>query len=341
MNKAKPTPSDFEAQYREILPRLDRCAFEMEKQLAELFSIQKIVLGFPIQKRVKTWASLLGKLQAGVVAAKHVSDIQDLVGIRLILLFRKDIAIVQKLLKDNLSIVKEYDTAKRLKEDQFGYSSYHFVATIPDAWCSVPTLKDLRGIQAEIQVRTVAQHIWAEASHSLQYKSEVGVPPAILRGVYRVSALLETVDLEFDRVLDERDRYRNQTRDLPASEPLNVDLLRQVLMKLLPKNNGDAKDENDSSELLEELSAFKIRTIEDLKQLIHKQLKAALVEDAQRVSSELKTIAAGVKVSARTRSRLESGAFFTHVGLVRNMLRLEFGDDALRRIFAKRGGTST
>lgn len=59
----------------------------------------------------------------------------------------------------------------------------------------------MSGLKAEVQVRTVTQHVWAAASHVLQYKQEASVPLPVRRSIYRVSALLETVDLEFERVL--------------------------------------------------------------------------------------------------------------------------------------------
>jgi ppGpp synthetase/RelA/SpoT-type nucleotidyltranferase len=68
----------------------------------------------------------------------------------------------------------------------------------------------------ELQLRTLAQHIWAVASHKLQYKREASVPVPIRRSINRVSALLEMVDLEFDRVLLEREQYVPATRDQPA-----------------------------------------------------------------------------------------------------------------------------
>ena len=116
-----------------------------------------------------------------------------------------------------------------MTEGQFGYQSWHYVIAFPEKWLSVPSLCDFRGLRAELQLRTIAQHLWAAASHKLQYKAESSVPLPIRRSIHRVSALLETVDLEFDRVLQEREDYLKQAASRQPTKPINVDVLAQIL----------------------------------------------------------------------------------------------------------------
>ena len=183
----------------------------------------------------------------------------------------------------------------------------------------MPTFKKAGELRAEIQVRTVAQHIWAAASHILQYKRETGVPPPIRRSIYRVSALLETVDLEFERVLEERKGYLAQPKTNLAEEVLNVDLLAKILNELLPeKNKADAEP---YAELLQDLFAFSITTARQLRDLITKHLHTALAVDVARVKKEQ----GKDKPLGTSRERIERGVFFAHVGLVRQMLSAQFG----------------
>ncbi len=105
----------------------------------------------------------------------------------MVLQFTRDVERVCSLIEGNFDILDRYDTVKRLKEDQFGYSSVHFVVELPTEWLAVPTMKGLANLKAEIQVRTTAQHIWAEASQTLQYKNEKAVPPTLRRAIYRIS----------------------------------------------------------------------------------------------------------------------------------------------------------
>jgi putative GTP pyrophosphokinase len=99
---------------------------------------------------------------------------------------------------NTFDIIKQENTTRKLREDQFGYSSMHYVVRFPKDWLVVPAMALFGEMKAEIQVRTIAQHLWADASHILQYKNEENIPEPIKRSIHRVSAILETVDLEFE-----------------------------------------------------------------------------------------------------------------------------------------------
>src|SRR5437867_10781858 len=146
----------------------------------------------------------------------------------------------------------------------------------------------MRGLRAELQVRTVAQHIWAEASQALQYKQKEGVPIGVTRAIHRVSALLETVDLEFERVLDQRHTYRTKIDLSGTDDPLNVDLLEKTLDDLLPRQNKSGDE--DYADLLEDLYHFQVITQKDLRNLIAKHLDSILKSDAALVATHLQTI---------------------------------------------------
>ena len=70
--------------------------------------------------------------------------------------------------------------------------------------------------------------------HTLQYKQEDSVPAPMRRAIHRVSALLEVVDLEFERLLKERESYRSDSGPINTDAILNVDLLEHLLDALLP-----------------------------------------------------------------------------------------------------------
>jgi hypothetical protein len=202
----------------------------------------------------------------------------------------------------------------------------------PKHWLSVPSLATIGDLTAEIQVRTLSQHVWAAASHVLQYKNETSVPLPVRRSIHRVSALLETVDLEFERVLTEREHYRATLGDEPV-ETLNADSLEHVLGGLLPVQN---KEESEPfSELLVELSDLGIRTSEALTSLVKKHLGEEMNQDRKYA----KTVAYDDDRSDEERSRANKGFFFTHVGLVRGILELEFGNEW--REIAKKGSNAS
>lgn len=321
----------LEIEYKTILPIGNRFCLELVNQINRLIEDQGIVLGFPIKYRVKKWESLTEKFERIFININSIKEIQDIIGLRIILLFKRDIDKINKLIADNFSIVRHYDTVERLQEDQFGYSSIHTVIQIPDAWLSLPTLAEMGGLNAEIQIRTLAQHIWAEASHNLQYKQEENVPASIRRAIYRVAALLETVDLEFERVLEQRESYRTDIDILKTMEELNVDLLEKILDSTLPMINK--RSEEQYADLLIDLTHYGIYNSHDLHNLIETHLSKAIEEDKMEADWELKKFEADKGIFVTTPERLEKGVFYSHVALTRIMMRREFGkafDEYLR-----------
>lgn len=319
----------LETEYRAILPIAERFCVELSNQINRLLNNEQISLGFPTEYRVKTWESLSNKIERLSLNLGSIKELNDLIGLRLILLFKRDMLRVCEVLANTFNVLDQYDTQERLKEDQFGYSSIHFIIELPESWLSVPTLAQLGGMKAEVQVRTFAQHIWAAASHALQYKQEQSVPPPVRRAIYRVSALLETVDLEFERVLEQRDTYRSNL-STDVDELLNVDLLEEVCDSFLPTINKG--NEEPYSYLLTELLHFNIDTRFKLESLIRKHLPTALEYDLQAASEHVEEIKSSPdKFSSEyfelSRARSEKGAYYYHAGLVRTMMQLEFGEE--------------
>ena len=329
ISKSKVDMSLLEAEYKNNAPLAMRFIDELCHQLTQLLDNELIFLSFPIQHRLKSWQSISAKLEKKSVALDKITDLSDLAGLRIILQFRRDIEKVCRLINANFKVVEQYDTLERLKEDQFGYSSIHFIVELPEKWLTIPTLSKMSGLRAEIQVRTTAQHIWATASHTLQYKYEESVPPTIRRAIYRVSALLETVDLEFERVLGERETYREEALDISSSELLNVDLLGKILDEVLPEQNKGPDE--PYAELLEDLMLFKIDTPKLLVDLITKHKAEILEDDAKRAKDELSS----PENSDAEKARLLKGAYYLHVGLVRRALFFCFGDKWTDYITAK------
>ncbi len=246
-----------------------------------------------------------------------------MVGLRLILLFQRDLIKARELIQSTFVVLSHEDTSQRLGEAQFGYQSVHFTIVLPKDWLLIPSFRDFGGLKAELQVRTIAQHIWAAASHELQYKQEAGVPIPVRRAINRVSALLETVDLEFERVLQNREAYLSSVDARNTDENLNVDLLAAILDGALPLSHK--KEPESYGDLLADLQAFGIDSSGKLKDLIKKHLKAVLSKDQEIV--EQLTSAKESDVAYRTTpDRLSRGVFFVHVGLVREMLLMEFGE---------------
>jgi len=323
----------LEEEFKNRAPLAKHFADELTRQIQELLDANSVPLSFPIQQRVKTWASLSEKLERKVLKLESLKDLDDLVGLRLILQFKRGAAEVCRLIEQNFKVLKKYDTSDRLSTDQFGYSSTHLVVELPDSWLAVPSFNQMKGWRAEIQVRTTAQHIWAAASHTLQYKQEESVPDPVRRAIHRVSALLETVDLEFERLLEQRESYRSEAGQVAPDATLNVDLLENLLDNLLPERNKDPGKE-PYAELLSDLAEFKILDRKRLTELVKKHLPAALgaekleLEALQKNPDEIR-----IRSSPE---RQASGIFFTHTGLTRGCLKSAFGKEVVNAYLARR-----
>ena len=153
---------DLEAlryEYQRLVPVAERLRRELDAQLSRLTEGEGIALGFPIQSRTKGWASIEEKIERKSIDVSKVTDLQDLVGLRLILQFKSQIDAVRDAIGNSLKVVREYDTSDRLKDAQFGYASIHMIVRLPEEWLTVPTMTDLGVLSAEIQIRTLAQHI--------------------------------------------------------------------------------------------------------------------------------------------------------------------------------------
>ncbi len=314
----------LKSEYQNAVGMFERFCSELITQLNELLRIESVIPALPIQHRVKSWESIETKCGRYGNVPSNLAGIPDIAGLRIVLLFERDLNVVTRIIEKNLQVLHKEDTRERLGIGEFGYGSIHYEVTPPGRWLEVPTLKGLKGLKGEIQVRTASQHIWATASHILQYKRESDVPPPLRRAINRAAALLEIVDLEFERVLSERDHYI-VSGPLAGDQVLNTDSLKLLLNDLWPLDNR--KDDDPYSELLEDLRKFDVKTSTSLRTLINKHHEAAIAEERGIVADRQKALAEGKELIGTTEERVKKGVYFTHVGLTRNVLGNEFGDD--------------
>ncbi|BEH11034.1 MULTISPECIES: GTP pyrophosphokinase [Geobacter] len=319
----KSSLESLQKEYRAIEGLAKRYASSLCEQIEHVLKENQIPLGVRIEQRIKAWESIADKIERKNVELKKVSDMNDLIGIRLMLLFRRDVEKTCDLICNTFKLLEREDTIERLHEDQFGYQSFHLVIALPEGWLQIPSLKEFATLKAEIQIRTLAQHIWAAASHHLQYKRETSVPAPVRRSIHRVSALLETVDLEFERVLLDRAEYIIGSNTIPKDSPLNVDLLAHILDSMFPAENKDSLE--DYHELLEDLEHFDIKTSKSLVDIINEAFDKIMEAEKQHLEE-----AKNEGYIGTSRRRSERGVFFTHVGLARQALAEKFGQDTWR-----------
>jgi len=126
MTKPKLWVKELEKEYKSKLSLYEKFCAEIAKQLGELFYQCKISTAFPIQKRVKSWKSMLDKCEMYHLEPKKLEHIEDLAGLRVILLFKRDLNKACEIIKKYFNVLKIEDTQERLRSDRFGYSSIHY-----------------------------------------------------------------------------------------------------------------------------------------------------------------------------------------------------------------------
>lgn len=165
-----------------------------------------------ISHRTKGIDSLSGKLDRKSGKYADLTDITDLVGIRVICYFSDTVDLVAQVLSNEFVVDEEnsVDKRKTLKDNQFGYVSLHYICSLKDE--DLAKHPEFSGIRFEIQLRSVLQHAWAEIEHDLGYKSSFGVPHAITRNFSRVAGLLEIADGQFIELRDSIKSYEREVK---------------------------------------------------------------------------------------------------------------------------------
>lgn len=266
-------------QYVESKQLLVAFSEALKREVGDLLLQHNVQLGTPIEARVKSWDSVVRKvrrqrvvLPLGEKMPRLSEIVRDLTGLRVILLFRRDLDRTRELLGKTFAVNECEDTSGRLTEVEFGYQSWHYLVRLAPGWAEVPSLTMFKPLEAELQVRTLAQHLWAAASHKLQYKSEDSIPPPLRRSIHRVAALLETVDKELENVLTESESYQSSFDLQRRAVALDASLVCELLDRFLSEEDSGYDDLYE--ELLRDLVRRGITTVGQLEDFLTFNLDA-------------------------------------------------------------------
>ena len=179
-----------------------------------------------LTSRLKAPESLKAKVARPDKTYRKIHEIKDLCALRVVTYFEDAIELIASVIEANFQVDLAHSVDKRriLDSSQFGYSSLHYVVTLPNK-TSIPAR--LQGIPFEIQIRTILQHAWAEIEHDLGYKSEESVPSHIRRRFSRLAGLLEIADEEFVAIKKYLKSYEQglSTRIAEKSQTVSIDAL--------------------------------------------------------------------------------------------------------------------
>ncbi|EAJ6150834.1 hypothetical protein BXA08_04175 [Campylobacter lari] len=189
-----------------------------------------------IQTRTKKVESFRGKIERDDKKTRYqdpLNDITDLVGAKIMLTSLKDENIMYDFLRQELkncideknSIDKTQDIKK---ERKFGYLGRHLVISYDDKMLTLIedkdkyNGKDFTNFKAEIQIKTLLQHVWAEVEHKARYKAGEELDNEKKRYFDRLAALIEVADDLFKDLLDETEKINKKAKKRIEKEQNNL-----------------------------------------------------------------------------------------------------------------------
>jgi ppGpp synthetase/RelA/SpoT-type nucleotidyltranferase len=230
-------------------PRFEQLGIYMAGVLKA--EIRRQGISAEVTSRPKEVDSLLRKLL--LKGERTYDSLGDKLGVRAIVRHKDEVGLVLEISDKLFDLSNVENTADRLKADKVGYLSVHAVIKLrtgdaraseypPEKFC------------AELQVRTLAQHLWAEISHDSFYKNDQTlrpVPDKLKRRIYILAGVVELADEEFNRI----------DREMPSVPELSVLKALERHHYKLTTRRGDPEISLDVIRLLTPLYNAEIRQI--------------------------------------------------------------------------------
>jgi ppGpp synthetase/RelA/SpoT-type nucleotidyltranferase len=204
-----------------------------------------------VETRVKGIASFAEKVvrKQDKFRADPAYDITDHCGARVIARTTEERALICKFIRDSFYIDEKnsLDVKSRLNVDQFGYLSVHYVVSLDSSRSELEGVRYPRsigtgpkGYRAEIQVRTMLEHVWADSLHDRLYKVAIQVPTVLQREAAGLAATIEATDFRLASLAGRIDNYLGHysaymTRARLAGEASVVEAARRFEPRLNEK----------------------------------------------------------------------------------------------------------
>lgn len=163
----------------------------IEHKTADILSQAIDVPIHSINHRLKKFDSFYEKISRKNYADPF-KECTDLIGFRVICLFKNQVEYVMKNISEHFTILETL--SKEKKSDTFSYRSIHIVVMLKDEKYADQPI--------EIQIRTILEEAWAEIEHHLNYK-QIGIDDNALRKINALSALFEIADDQFQQIYDD------------------------------------------------------------------------------------------------------------------------------------------
>lgn len=268
--------------------------FELVRGTYKSFSekIQELLVGFldaqsltvhSVSSRCKTPTSLEIKAQKKIDKGSEYVDLKsvtDLAGVRVITHFASDVDDIAKIVECEFDVDFANSIDKRVAQepDRFGYASLHYVIRLSEDRLKLSEYSKFNDVKAEIQIRSILQHAWAEIEHDLGYKVSDEVPNDVKRKFSRLSGLLELADEEFMDIRNKLDRYAEDVKNAVGVELGRIAIDKTSMDSFAVSNKVVVGLDNEIAKILgatiegpnflpQEFDVFKLYDVTTLNQL--------------------------------------------------------------------------
>ena len=228
-------------QYHSVRPRYEAFAQVVREILVQALKASDIPVN-SVEARAKEPESLGTKAETpsenDPLAPKYrhpLNEITDLAGVRIITFFPRSVESVGECIRKEFEVLEHTDLSRTLlQEERFGYLSEHYLVRLSSKRTALPEYRSHFDLVAEIRVRTILQHAWAEIEHDIQYKSSITIPNTIRRRFMALAGVLEIADREFQAIQDEDKLLKQHARTsvekgVLAQVEITADALRSHL----------------------------------------------------------------------------------------------------------------
>jgi len=243
--------SEHVSRYKKVQGRFEDFGEVLNKILQS--AARKIAPLAIVQTRTKEIPSYAEK----IIRKRHlytdpVLDLTDLCGGRVIVHTSEQVHAFCRFIEEHFEIDwdNSQDVSQRLRPTEFGYRSVHYIVSFragvfPSATFATDIPKRLLSgmpklitgkssgphpYKAEIQVRTILEHAWADIGHDMTYKSPCKVPVRFERSFAAIAAVLEGTDREFARIQDELQSYLSEHGKYMPEEEVREEIERLTLV---------------------------------------------------------------------------------------------------------------
>jgi ppGpp synthetase/RelA/SpoT-type nucleotidyltranferase len=182
---------------------------EILEKASDVYAPESIV-----QARAKSISSFAEK--AARKSHKYedpISQLTDLTGARIVVHNKSQVELLRSFVRESFEIdeANSLDVSTRLATAEFGYLSLHLIVMprrVEIMGVKIPReVQNLHNNRAEVQIRTLLQHAWADISHDRIYKSPIKVPEPLVREAARLAAVMEDADDGFEHFANSIDSY--------------------------------------------------------------------------------------------------------------------------------------